>query len=164
MERSRRRWTWLAIVALAAVAVPLVARATTRQWHSDVLWANALRSLGGAAVPYDLDVFLDAGDDVLAGRSPYVEPDAIEETPGSPYVYPPVLALAVTPLSALPERVADVFVPGVFVSLLLVFAIVGALLLLDARDWRCYPVALLYPVNIEAVEYGALGPGLLLLF
>ena len=162
MEGSRRRWTWLAIVVLAAVALPLVARATTRQWHSDVLWANALRSLGGWGVPYDLEVFLDAGDDVLAGRSPYVEPDAIEETPGSPYVYPPVLALAVVPLSALPERVAD-DVPGVFFSLLLLFAIVGALLLLDVRDWRCYPVALLYPANIEAVEAGALGPVLLLL-
>ena len=163
MEASRRRWTWLALVALlAAVALPLVARAAATQWHNDVLWANALRSLGGAGVPYDLDVFLDAGDDVLAGRSPYVEPDAIEETPGSPYVYPPVLALAVTPLSALPERVAD-DVPGIFFSLLLVFAIVGALLLLDVRDWRCYPVTLLYPVNVEAVEYGALGPVLLLL-
>jgi alpha-1,2-mannosyltransferase len=31
------------------------------------------------------------------------------------------------------------------------------------RDWRCSPVALLYPVNLEAVEYGALGPVLLLL-
>ena len=164
MKTPRRRWTWLALVALlSAAALPLGARAAAREWHNDVLWANALGSLGGWGVPYDLDVFLDAGDDVLAGRSPYVEPDAIEETPGSPYVYPPVLALAVTPLSALPERVADVFVPGVFVSLLLVFAIVGALLLLDARDWRCYPVALLYPVNIEAVEYGALGPVLLLL-
>ena len=162
MKTSRRRWTWLAVAALASVALPLVARATAAQWHSDVLWANALRSLGGAAVPYDLDVFLDAGDDVLAGRSPYVEPDAIEETPGSPYVYPPVLALAVTPLSALPERVAD-DVPGVFFSLLLLFAIVGALLLLDVRDWRCYPVVLLYPANIEAVEAGALGPVLLLL-
>jgi len=164
VETSRRRWTWLALVALlAAVALPLVARAAATQWHNDVLWANALGSLGGWGVPYDLDVFLDAGDDVLAGRSPYVEPDAIEETPGSPYVYPPVLALAVAPLSALPERVADVFVPGVFFSLLLVFAIVGALLLLDVRDWRCYPVALLYPVNVEAVEYGALGPVLLLI-
>jgi len=164
VETARRRWTWLAFVALlAVVALPLVARAAANQWHNDILWANALRSFGGSEVPYDLGVFLTAGDDVLAGRSPYVEPDAIEESPGSPYVYPPVLALAVTPLSALPERVADAFVPGVLFSLLLVLAIVGALLLLDVRDWRCYPVALLYPVNVEAVEYGALGPVLLLL-
>lgn len=159
-----RRWARLAVLALiAALALPLLARAVVTQWPNDVLWASALRSLGGSQEPYDFRVFLSAGDDVRAGQSPYVEPEAIEETVGSPYVYPPVLAFAVVPLAALPERVSDVFVPGVLFSLLLVLSIVGALLLLDVRDWRCYPVALLYPVNLEAVEYGALGPVLLLL-
>jgi alpha-1,2-mannosyltransferase len=159
-----RRWSRLALlVVVAAVALPLIARATATQWHDDVLWASALRSLGGSQEPYDLRIFLDAADDVRAGRSPYIEPDAIAEAPGSPYVYPPVLAFALVPLAALPERVSDVFVPGVLFSLVLVFAVVGALLLLEVRDWRCYPVALLYPVNLEAVEYGALGPVLLLL-
>jgi hypothetical protein len=35
--------------------------------------------------------------------------------------------------------------------------------LLDVRDWRCYPIALLYPPTLENVEYGALGPVLALL-
>ena len=51
--------------------------------------------------------------------------------------------------------------PGVLFTLLLVAATIGALLLLGVRDWRCYPVALLYPVTLEAVEYGAIGPLLL---
>jgi hypothetical protein len=164
VARRERRWAWLALAAVVAAALlTLGARAVATQWHDDVLWASALRSLGGSQEPYDLRVFLVAGDDVAAGRSPYVEPEAIEETAGSPYVYPPVLAFAVVPLAALPERVSDVFVPGVVFSLLLIGAMVGALFLLDVRDWRCYPVALLYPVNIEAVEYGAIGPMLLLL-
>jgi alpha-1,2-mannosyltransferase len=160
---SRRRPSRLVLaLAVAAVALPLVARAVATQWDSDVLWANAARAAGGSAEPYDLRIFLAAGDDVVARRSPYVEPEFVDETQGSPYVYPPVLAFAVAPLAALPDRVSNVFVPGVLFSLLLVGSIVGALLLLDVRDWRCYPVALLYPVNLEAVEYGALGPLLLL--
>jgi hypothetical protein len=63
----------------------------------------------------------------------------------------------------LPEQVAGSFVPGVLFSLLLIAATIGALLLLDVRDWRCYPVALLYPVTAEAIEYGAVGPLLLVL-
>ena len=161
---ARRSWSRLALVlVVAAVAVPLVARATATQWHDDVLWANAARAAGGSAEPYDLRIFLEAGDDVVSGRSPYVEPEAVDASGGSLYVYPPLLAFVVAPLAVLPERVSDVYVPGAIVSLLLVFSIVGALLLLDVRDWRCYPVALLYPVNLEAVEYGALGPFLLLL-
>jgi len=51
----------------------------------------------------------------------------------------------------------------VLVSLLLIACVVGTLALLDVRDWRCYPVALLYPPTLENVEYGAVGPVLALL-
>ena len=49
------------------------------------------------------------------------------------------------------------------VSLFAIACLVGALLALDVRDWRCYPVALLYPPTVENVEYGAVGPILVLL-
>jgi hypothetical protein len=49
----------------------------------------------------------------------------------------------------------------VLFTLVLLAATVGALLLLEVRDWRCYVVALAYPVTFEAVEYGAIGPILL---
>jgi alpha-1,2-mannosyltransferase len=159
----RRIWLVGASIVLAALLLPLIARAVATRTESDTLWANALRSLGGSQEPFDFVVFLDAGDDVLGGRSPYSEPGSIEGPGDAPYAYPPVLALLVTPFAALPERMGDTFVPGVAFSLLLIAAVVAALLLLGVQDWRCYPVALLYPPTIETVEYGAVGPLLLLL-
>jgi alpha-1,2-mannosyltransferase len=44
-----------------------------------------------------------------------------------------------------------------------VAAIVGALLLIGVDDWRCYVIALLSPLAAEPVEFGAVGPLLLLL-
>ncbi len=165
MDAARGRRTWLVGAAafascLAAVAV---ARAATHVYHDDSVWANALSSLGGVGEPYDFAIFLDAGNDVLAGRNPYVSSGSIGPIQ-SPYAYPPVLALAVAPLAALPERALhDTFVPGVLFSLVLVAATVGSLLLLGVSDWRCYPLALVSPLVAEPVEYGALGPILLLL-
>lgn len=92
-----------------------------------------------------------------------MDPELFRGPPQAPYAYPPVLALLVAPLAVLPERVGGTFLPGVLFTLLLIAATIGALLLLDVRDWRCYPVALLYPVSIEAIEYGAVGPVLLVL-
>ncbi|OFW53797.1 MAG: hypothetical protein A2146_08350 [Actinobacteria bacterium RBG_16_67_10] len=165
MQGSSRRRIWIvcAAVVVAALVLPLGARVGARHFHDDTLWANTLGSLGGSGESFDFDIFLGAGDDVLAGRSPYPKPEALEGQLGSPYAYPPLLALLVTPLAVLPETVADTFVPGVVFTLLLIAATVGALGLLGVRDWRCYPVALLYPVTLEAFEYGAIGPVLLFL-
>jgi hypothetical protein len=150
-------------VVAVTVLLPAGARIAARSYHDDTLWANALAVLGGSTEPFDLAIFLEAGDDVAAGRNPYPDPASFrEDGQQSPYAYPPVLALAVVPLAALPQRVGEVAVPGLLFSLLLVGATVGALLLLDVRDWRCYPVALLYPPTLENVEYGAVGPLLLL--
>jgi len=78
-------------------------------------------------------------------------------------VYPPVLAFLVTPLTLLPETIRGSSTPGILFTLILIACTVGALLALDVRDWRCYPVALLYPVTLENFEYGAIGPVLALL-
>ena len=162
---ARRRALLVAlVVVVVAGLLPLGARIAGPRFHEDTLWANALASLSGTMMPGDFGyVFLRAGDDVLAGRSPYMDPDEFEGPPQAPYAYPPVLAIAVAPLSALPERVRGTFLPGVLFSLLLIGAMVGALLLLDVRDWRCYPVALLAPFTLESIEYGAVGPLLALL-
>ena len=159
-----RRILLVVAAALAAcVLAVVVARVATHVYHDDSVWANGLASLGGVSEPYDFTIFLDAGNDVLAGRNPYVSPVGFGPTQ-SPYAYPPVLALAVAPLAALPERAAhDTFVPGVLWSLLLLAATVGALLALGVSDWRCYPIALVSPLVAEPVEYGAVGPILLLL-
>lgn len=166
MQRAPRRRTLLiaAAVVSAALLLPLGARVAARDYRDDSLWANALASLGGTMKPGDFGyVFVAAGDDVLAGRNPYMRAEDFVGPPQAPYAYPPVLALVVVPLSALPEQVAQTFVPGVLWSLLLIAALAGALLVLGVRDWRCYPVALLAPYTVETIQYGAVGPLLVLL-
>jgi Glycosyltransferase family 87 len=153
-----------AAIVLAAVLLPVAARIVADGYQSDTVWGNALASLGGAQRNGDFGyVFLPAGDAVLSGESPYLDPDDFTGPAQAPYAYPPVLAFLITPLSALPEWVAGTFVPGAIFSVLLVAAVAGALFLLEVRDWRCYPIALLYPATLESIEYGAIGPVLLLL-
>jgi hypothetical protein len=167
-RRRRVRLVTLVLVSLAAVLAGLLlfgaARATTTRYHDDSLWANAIGSLAGTQRPGDFGyVFLPAANEILGGRSPYMDPDDFEGPPQAPYAYPPVLALALVPLTVPPETARGSFVPGVVFVLLLIAATVGGLALLDVRDWRCYPVALLCPFTLEAFEYGAVGPLLLLL-
>jgi hypothetical protein len=163
-QARRRRITLIvACVLAAAILLPVGARATANRWHDDSLWANSLRSLGGLEVPYDFAIFLRASEDVRAGDSPYVDPGTISEDSPAPYVYPPLLAIALIPATVLPDEVRGSSPAGVLVSLLLIACVVGTLALLDVRDWRCYPVALLYPPTLENVEYGAVGPALALL-
>ena len=165
MAQARRSRITLivACVLAAAILLPVGARATANRWHDDSLWANSLRSLGGLEVPYDFAIFLRASEDVRAGDSPYVDPGTISEDSPAPYVYPPLLAIALIPATVLPDEVRGSSPAGVLVSLLLIACVVGTLALLDVRDWRCYPVALLYPPTLENVEYGAVGPALALL-
>ena len=165
MAQARRRRITLivACVLAAAIVLPVGARATANHWHDDSLWANSLRSLGGLEVPYDFAIFLRASEDVRAGDSPYTDPDTISEDSPAPYVYPPLLAIVLLPATVLPDEVRGSSPAGVLVSLILIACVVGTLALLDVRDWRCYPVALLYPPTLENVEYGAVGPVLALL-
>jgi hypothetical protein len=162
---ARRRRIGLVIACALAVAIvlPVGARAVANRWHDDSLWANSLRSLGGLEVPFDFAIFLKAADDVRAGDDPYVDPDSVSENARAPYAYPPLLAILLIPATALPDDVGGSSPVGVLVSLFLIAGVVGALALLDVRDWRCYPIALLYPPTLENVEYGAIGPVLALL-
>ncbi len=156
---------WRVVGAAALVAVVLfgVARVVSTRYHDDTLWANALASAGGTQRPGDFGyVFLPAANDVLDGRNPYMDPDEFRGPPQAPYAYPPVVAIALTPFALLPETVGGTFVPGALFTLLLVAATIASLYLLGVADWRCYPIALLYPFTLEAFEYGALGPVLLL--
>jgi hypothetical protein len=161
--RRRRIALIVACVLAAAILLPVGARAAANRLHDDSLWANSLRSLGGLEVPYDFAIFLRASEDVRAGDSPYVDPDTISEDSPAPYVYPPLLAIVLLPATVLPDEVRGSSPAGVLVSLLLIACVIGTLALLDVRDWRCYPVALLYPPTLENVEYGAVGPVLALL-
>ena len=114
------------------------------RWYYD----PALSALAGWSVPPDFSDFVLAADAVRMGASPYT----IDLPAGwLGYVYPPLLAWLITPLTVLSMPVA--------VSLwavLSVLFVVAALWILGVRDWRCYPVALLWPFNREAIEFGAI--------
>jgi Glycosyltransferase family 87 len=120
-----------------------------------IYWHDVVFALNGWYVPYDLAVFLRAGDDVLAGRSPY--PDPATFAGDANYVYPPPLALVMTAFSALPEgQAATLF------TLLGIAAVILGIWLLGVRDRRCYVVAFAFPYTIESLKYGALGTFLVL--
>jgi alpha-1,2-mannosyltransferase len=116
---------------------------------------RALSGYDGGPLPYDLVVFLDAADDVLAGRNPFPPPDALSGDAN--YVYPPLLALALVPLALLPVAPAVVLWTALGVA-----AVCAALWLLGVRDWRVYAVALAFPATRDAIGAGTVGPLLLL--
>jgi Glycosyltransferase family 87 len=138
------------------VLLVLVAKIAARFYYDPALWA-----LAGWWVPPDGGIFIVAGGKVLAGQSPYLDASAIGDNVGANlgYVYPPLLAIAISPLSLLPSGPAA----AMLWSVVLVACVVGALWLLGVRDWRCYLVALLWPFNRVALDWGRIDPLLLLL-
>jgi hypothetical protein len=108
----------------------------------------------------DFWTFWRAGRDVLHGRSPYPALTALPHEAYStfaPFVYPPVTAFAMAPLSVLPFDVAKL----IYFALAVASLALG-LRLLGVRDWRCYGAAFLAPVVYSANGLGAIGPFLLL--
>lgn len=112
--------------------------------------------------PMDFATFWKSGGDVLHGRSPYPATlHAFPTHPGrttfAPFVYPPVTAVLMAPLSLLPFHVAAV-----------VFLVIGtaavalALRLLDVTDWRCYGAALASAPVFAGAGLGAISALLLL--
>jgi len=142
-RRSTRELLLAAGLALAALLVA-------------VLYARrALAGWTGGPLPYDLVTFLQASDDVLAGRSPFPSVETL--TGDQNYVYPPLLALALAPLAVLPVSVATLLWVALGVG-----AIAGALWLLGVRDPWVYVIALLFPATRDAVGAGTVGPLLVL--
>jgi alpha-1,2-mannosyltransferase len=139
------------VVALGTLLGLALSHVVGRFWWNEIVFA-----LNGWYTPFDLAVFLDAGEDVLAGQSPYPDPATFHGDDN--YVYPPTLALLMTPLSAFPERYSDTLY-----MLASIAAIPLALRLLGVRDWRCYVLALFFPFVQDSLRLGTLGPFLILL-
>lgn len=108
----------------------------------------------------DFSTFYDAGWAVLHGHSPYpalASMPRVADRLFAPYVYPPVAAYSMVPLSVLP------FGAAVVVYFLLNLAAVGlALRLLGVSDWRCYSIAFASAPVYAAVGLGTISPLLLL--
>jgi len=105
----------------------------------------------------DFGVFRKAALAVVHGRSPYVHPTATGLAHFDKFVYPPVAALLVAPLAALPSEAGRVvmFVAGLA-------AVLGALRVLRVEDWRCYSVAIVSAPAINSLALGALTSFLML--
>jgi hypothetical protein len=130
---------WFALEAMAYAAAPFVVVVSILG-----LWLHA----GGENVGFDLrNAFLPAARDVLDGASPYPLPGDPEIAGQHAYVYSPVVAYALVPLTVLPDSVA-VFVGacGSFVAALVALALVGV------RDWRCYGLMLMWPPVLNSVS------------
>ena len=111
-----------------------------------LVFASAI-SAGSDAI--DFRPFYRAAEDMLAGRNPYPEHDALLTASGHPYVYPPLPGLAAAALTILPVGVASVLVMAVLVLVALAIPFV-----LGVSDWRCYGMVLLWPPVISAIQTG----------
>jgi hypothetical protein len=85
-------------------------------------------------------------DAVVDGRDAYEAPGT-DLSDRSNLLWPMAAVLPVVPFTALPTGVADWLA-----TVLVLAALVGALWLLDVRDWRVYGVVLLWPATIEAIQ------------
>lgn len=107
-----------------------------------VLWTSAfvVFSLAEGLLAWDVRfAYLPAAEAVLDGRSPYpaLDDPILEDQKG--YVYPPQLAVALTPLTPLPIDLVALVVTAAMLAMLWL-----TLRLLDVRDVRCYAAALLW--------------------
>jgi len=91
--------------------------------------------------------YLPGARAVLDGESPYPALDDPALLRQFGYVYPPLLAFAVTPFTVLPETVALLLAS--FLGLALVAC---TLLVLGVRDWRCYVTVLYWTPVVNAVH------------
>jgi hypothetical protein len=109
----------------------------------------------------DFATFWQSGRDVLHGHSPYPQLHALPRHAGpttfAPFVYPPIAAVAMIPLSVLPYTVA------LFLFIVVDLAAVAlALRLLGVTDWRCYGAAYASAPVFAGTGLGAISPLLLL--
>lgn len=88
--------------------------------------------------PVDFHVYRLAAEDIAAGESPYPW-----------FAYPPLSALGAIPFTVLSAAAADLAVKA-----LLVAGVFGVLAIAGVRDWRCYPLAILWPPVNAAVQTG----------
>ncbi len=88
---------------------------------------------------------------LLRGESPYPSPD--QEIAGTNFVWPPVSAYLVSPLTLVPPGVADVLIVGIGLAC---FAL--ALWVIGVRDWRVYGAFALWPEVVAEMRVSHLTP------
>jgi alpha-1,2-mannosyltransferase len=97
---------------------------------------------------YDFrNAYLPAAEAVLDGESPYPELNDPRLANETAYVYPPLLAWALIPLTPLSENAASILAALGALAL-----VAGTLLVLGVRDWRCYGAVLLWSPTLNALH------------
>lgn len=105
-------------------------------------------SLQKGSLALDLvHAYIPAAHQVLHGHSPYPPITLTALKPRLAFVYPPLTAWLVVPFAALSTGAAQ----GVGVALMIA-SVVGLLLLLGVRDWRCHMIAMLWVPTFAAVQ------------
>ena len=115
-----------------------------------VVVASSFLAAAGRNGDFAVDLrraFLPAAERVLHGHSPLPAPDSPVVASGQAYVYPPLTALVLAPVSWLPF-----WVVAVVTTLLLAAAVVGTLRLLGVSDPRCYAAAFLWGPVLAALQ------------
>ena len=91
------------------------------------------------------NAFYPAANALLHGASPYSHPAGTD--PGVEYVYTPTAAVLFLPTALLPLAWAQALV-----SIAMVAALVGTLVVLGVHDWRVHGLVLLWPSYVSAVQ------------
>jgi hypothetical protein len=107
---------------------------------------------------YDFAIFRRAGQAVLHGHTPFVQPTFELIAANNRWVYPTPFAIPFVPFALVPEELA-----AVLFLVLSLAALVASLWLLGVRDWRCYGVSLLGVPVFGGLSLETIGPFLLLL-
>ena len=106
--------------------------------------ANAL----GHEFAFDVHyAFLPAAHEVVHGSSPYSGLDSQAVREGYAYLYPPLAAYLLAPLTLLPPLGAEILA-----TVLVAACVPATLQLLGVRDWRCYAVAMLWMPVIGGIQ------------
>jgi alpha-1,2-mannosyltransferase len=104
--------------------------------------------LNPGSVGFDFrGAYLRAADEILEGESPYPPVEGFELASQSAYVYPPLLAFALIPVTVIPVGLASALAAVATGVILL-----STLVLLGVRDWRCYAAALLWAPTTNALH------------
>ena len=111
------------------------------------LWVLVSAALGGRFALDFRHAFLPAAQAVLHGASPYSLPGSQALADGTAFLYPPVGAYLLAPLTLLPTLAAEVVAVALAAA-----AVPATLWLLGVRDWRCHAMAFLWWPTIIGVQ------------
>ena len=112
------------------------------------VFADAITGKG--QIPDFRFAYYPAAKAILAGGDIYPHGDFVLRSGFVlDYVYPPLTAIAVIPLTVIPVHAAEIAFAGLLVAVFL-----ATLAVLGVRDWRCYGLAFAWPCVVDAVQTG----------